>query len=135
MTTTHNTGPSELHPSLLAELAQAGTHLGHGALAARSLNALALAESIASVELQTNDLMRRQLRGLRLAASLSQAELARLVGSRPGTISEFETGKRAIVPEFVLRVSAALGLTSEPSASTGALASVVLEARTGAARG
>ena len=108
------------HPGLLAELAEASAHLEKGALAARTLDALALAESIDSVELQTNDLMRRQMRGLRRAAGITQAELARRVGDRPGTISEFETGKRAIDPAFVLRVSTALGAaTSVPAFQSG----------------
>ena len=96
-------------PALLASLAEASTHLEKSALAARTLDALALAESIDSVGLQANDLMRRQLRGLRLAAGVTQAELARRVGSRPGIISAFETGKRPMPPAFVGLVSAALG--------------------------
>ena len=95
-------------PGLLAELAEASAHLEQSALAARTLEAHALAESIDSVELQANDLMRRQMRELRITAGITQAELARRVGDRPGTISEFETGKRAIDPAFVLRVSTAL---------------------------
>lgn len=124
-------GPA-LHPSLLAELAEASAHLENSASAARTLSALALAESIASVGLQANDLMRIQMRGLRLAAKLTQAELARRVGSRPGAISEFETGKRVILPEFVLRVSEALGVAAPTLAFPGT-SSAVREARTAVA--
>lgn len=93
---------------------------------------MALAESIASVGLQANDLMRMQMRGLRLAANVTQAELARRVGSRPGVISEFETGKRVVLPEFVLRVSAALGLAA-PTLAFPSTSSVVQQARTAVA--
>lgn len=96
-------------PGVIAELALAGTHLGSGAVAARALNALALAQAIDAVGLQANDLMRMQLRGLRRAARLTQAELARRIGCRPALISEFETGRRPIAPEFVLPLVQALG--------------------------
>lgn len=76
--------------------------------------------------------MRRQMRGLRLAAGVSQSELAKRIGSRASTISDFETGKRPIVPAFVRQVSAALG-GGDPSIILARASSVMVQARTAVA--
>jgi SOS-response transcriptional repressor LexA len=97
-------------PRLLDELAEAGTQLEKGASDARALGAVALAESIAAVGLQTNDLIRMQVRRLRIAAKMTQVELARRVGTRQKFISDLETGKQVIPTEFMHQVSAVFGI-------------------------
>jgi SOS-response transcriptional repressor LexA len=119
------------HPSLLAELAEAGTHLDSSAAEARALSALALAESIAAVGLQANDLARLQIRRLRIAANLTQSELARRVSSRRKLISDLETGK-PVPREFVRQVSSALEMLGQAHVPPG-MSTVILQARTAVA--
>ena len=48
------------------------------------------------------------LRSCRTLAALSQRELAAMVGSSPGTVSDLENGRRKAFPRTVRRLSRAL---------------------------
>lgn len=125
-------GSDETRLSLLSELAEASAHLEQGASDAERLDDPNLAASISSVRLQSNDLMRKRMREVRLAAGLTQAELARRAGVPRRAVADFESG-RAVVPDVVSALAPLLGLP-DPSASRDELQhSVVRRARTAAA--
>ena len=124
--------PHDARLSLLAELAEASVHLEHGASAATWLHDPDLAASISSVRLQSHDLMRRRMREARLAAGLTQTELARRSGVPRRAVSDFESG-RAVVQNLVATLAPALGLPDAAVQDAGGESSVVRRVRTAAA--
>lgn len=117
--------------SLLNELAEAAAHLANSSTDANALHDPSLASSIDSVRLQSNDLMRKRLRELRLASGLTQAELAARAGVPRHAVSDFETG-RAVVSELVSAIAPILGV-AEPGGPRVGQSSVVVRARTAVA--
>ncbi|MDA0366003.1 MAG: helix-turn-helix domain-containing protein [Chloroflexi bacterium] len=115
---------------LLTELAEASAHLANGTTDANALHDPNLASSIDSVRLQSNDLMRTRMRELRIAAGLTQAELATRADVPRQAVSDFETG-RAIVSDLVSTLAPFLGVAQ--SASEARPPSAVFRARTAAA--
>lgn len=103
-----------LDPNLVGELAQAEAHLRNSAAAARVQATLPLAQSIDAVRREAQDLMRIQMRKLRIAASVTQAELARRLGVPRKVVSDFETGKRTMLPDHLRAMAEAVGPVEQP---------------------
>lgn len=101
--------PAALDPAVLDELAQAEAHLHNGVTAANAQGTQALAQSIGAIAREANDLTRVQMRGWRLAAKLTQTEVARRIGARPKQISDFEAGRRALLPDLMRLMRQAMG--------------------------
>lgn len=108
--------PPALDPSLLTELAQAETHLQNGVKVATAQETEALAQSIRAIAREANDLARVQMRGLRRVRKISQAELARRVGGPTKVISDFEAGRRTLLPPLIRLLREAMGPVLRPSA-------------------
>jgi phage repressor protein C with HTH and peptisase S24 domain len=94
---------------LLAALAEASAHLERGELDAATLHDPDLASSISAVRLQSHDLMRRRMREVRLAAGITQAQLAERAGVPRRAVADFESG-RAIVTDLVPKLAQMLGV-------------------------
>lgn len=122
--------PAVTRLNLLTELAEASAHLANGVSDASELHDPDLASSISAVRMQSNDLMRKRLKELRLAAGLTQSDLAERAGVPRRAVSDFESG-RAVMDNLVSTLAPVLGVPA-PSVPR-APASVVFRARTAAA--
>jgi SOS-response transcriptional repressor LexA len=111
----HNALVPSLDPNLVGELVQAEAHLRNSAVAARAQATFPLAQSIDAVRREAQDLTRIQMRSLRIAASVTQAELARRVGVPRQVVSGFEAGKRTVLPDVVRAMVEAVGPVEQPA--------------------
>ena len=60
-----------------------------------------------------NQRIRQQIRGEMARQNITQAELARRLGVKPPSLSQILSGKRGTMPESLMDVLTALGLTLE----------------------
>jgi transcriptional regulator with XRE-family HTH domain len=75
---------------------------------------------VLSRAVDTRERIGEQVRGQRIAAGLSQAELARRIGVSPSALSQVERGRHGLSGETLTRLWATLGIPFGPGASLAA---------------